>query len=1223
MRLSSTNTLRGARSTGRAFIAVVSMAVLGLWTLKASTAAKTRPECATVSIQLPIAKLHTLARYTHLPMSFERNEGQTDGRVKYLARGAGYVVFLTGDEAVLRLGRGRGKEEVLRLKLEGARRDVAIEGEGELSGKANYFIGREAGKWRRGVALYRAVRYRGVYPGVDVVYYGNGEELEYDIRVGAGEEVKGIRLRVGGARRVRVEGGELVLEGGGGREVRFERPEAYQERGGKRQAVEARYVVKGEEVGFEVGAYDRSRELVIDPVLKYATYLGGTGGDQALGIAVDINGNTFITGNTNSVAFPTTSGAEQSANHGNGDAFVTKLSSDGTSLVYSTFLGGSDNDTGNAIAISAGDAFIVGTTYSSDFPFTSSAYQTTYNGNGDAFVAQLNSAGDTLVYSTYLGGHGADFGQGIAVDGSSNAYVTGSTQSNDFPAVNALYASPSGSQDAFVAKVNFDGSALVYSTYLGGSGADTGQAIRVDSSGNAYVVGYTVSLDFPILNPYLGTNAGAPAAADAFVTKLNNSGSALVFSTYLGGTGDDRAHGIALDSGNNVYVVGQTESTDFPTSTTSIPYQGQNNGSGDAFVTKLDSSGLSLAYSTFLGGSGVDQANGVAVDSSGNAFVTGYTQSSDFPTVSPVQSLLGGNGGSSCGAALCPDAFLAQLNTAGTSLTYSTYLGGNGADYGQAVVIGPSSTPYVTGSTLSDNFPVIAGAYQGALAGPAGNAFAARLIADNLPGMAIVPQQLDFGSQTLDVRSSVESVSVINAGTAALNITNLTVTGDFAQSNDCIGTVAPGGGSCTINVTFTPTALGATSGANIQIFDNAANSPQTITLTGSGVTAATQVSVTPTSLPFGNETVGSVSDPQTVNITNTGTATLTISKISTSGDYIQTNTCGALNNLLDVGKTCSVNVSFQPTATGARNGTLKIEDDASGSPQTVALSGTGIAVFTLSSSASTSTIVVGKGSTTFPISASAPSGFTGNIALGCPSNLTCSFSPSTIVAGQTSTLTVSNLTAALTSPYSFNVAGVSGSQSTTVSLTILLADYSLSVSPALNTIVSGAPAGYTLTLTPSNGFNKAVQFSCTDLPVGAACSFSPGSVTPSGGAEIIKMTVSTTKSSSSVIWPSTWLRGFPPPLVCLAWLAAFLLVFEFWKRRRVAHDGGGRMRVLPARLLGALVIVALLAGMSACRPAGGAASGGTPIGNYTITVTGTLNSDTAVTRSATFNLSVT
>ena len=517
----------------------------------------------------------------------------------------------------------------------------------------------------------------------------------------------------------------------------------------------------------------------------------------------------------------------------------------------------------------------------------------------------------------------------------------------------------------------------------------------------------------------------------------------------------------------------------------------------------------------------------------------------------------------------------------------------------------------------------------------AGNVFVGAIALADQPGLAIVPQVVNFGAQTLNVRSTAQTISIINEGTAALDISSIimapvsTTTGvttatDFtADTAACTGTLNAGGGSCTMNIYFTPSVIGAETG-QLSITDNAANSPQLVTLKGSGIASATAVTVNPTSLPFGNLTVGTVSSAKTVTITNTGTQTLTISKISTSGDYLQTNTCGALQipNVLNVGQSCAVSVSFQPTGSGARNGALSIYDDAVGSPQTVALSGTGVAVFTLSSSAAMSTILVGNTTATFPITATAPSGFTGNITLACPANLTCSFSPATILAGQSSTLTVSGLSAALASPYNFNVSGISGSQSATVALTIQLSDYSLSVTPPLNIIVSGAPASYTVALTPVNGFNKQVQFTCTNLPAGASCTFSPSSVTPSGSVKTVRLTLSTTKTSTSFIGFPFAFRGWPPLFKLVAWMATLALFFGFWKYRRLAHRTGARPLGIVPRFAAVILAIALLSGMSACRPVG-TSGGGTPIGNYTITVTGTLSSNTAVSRTATFTLSVT
>jgi hypothetical protein len=1166
------------------------------------------------------------AWYSRLPLSFEANQGQTDTPVKFLARGLGYSVFLTADEAVLALqpsapaATAKGeKPAVVRLRLVGAEGNAQVFGERELPGRSNYFLGNNPQRWHTHIPTYAQVRYREVYRGIDLVYYGRQGQLEYDFVVAPGGRTRQIRLGIEGAGSMRVEGeGDLVLAVGEG-EVRLQRPEAYQWVGGVRRPVGARYAMLGKrEVGFQVGDYDRSQPLIIDPVLSYSTYLGGTGGDTAYGIAVDSSGYAYIAGITNSSDFPT-KGAEQSASHGSGDAFVVKLETTGDALVYSTYLGGSGADTAYGLAVAAGDAYVTGFTYSADFPTTTDpdAFQLTYGGNEDAFITHLNGSGDKLVYSSYLGGRGADFGESVAVDGAGNAYVTGATQSPDFPLLNPLQPTKGGGSDAFVTKLNFTGTGLLYSTYLGGAQADVGQAIRVDSSGNAYVTGYTSSSDFPIENPYQGSIAGPP---DAFVGKLNAAGSALVFSTYLGGTGDDRGYGLALDSSGSAYVAGVTQSTDFPTTVAAL--QSANRGKRDAFVSKLSSAGSNLVYSTLLGGSGDDQATAIAVDSSGNAFVTGFTQSSDFPTYSPVQKILGISGGSFCGASLCTDAFVSQINSSGGGLKYSTYLGGSGADWGWAIALDSSNVAYVTGNTASDNFPAIAGAYQASLAGVAGNTFVAKIDPAHKPGIAIIPASLNFGNQALSVRSAAKTVTVINAGSAALTITEITTDDDFLETDDCVGTLSGGGGYCTISVTFTPSALGLVT-EEISITDNAPDSPHTITVTGSGVAASTAAKVSPTSLSFGDLKVGSVSDPKTVTFTNTGTSTLNISKISVSNKYfdISTNTCEALLNVLDAGASCMVGVIFQPTGSGDLTGTLSISSNASGSPHTVALSGTGVAVFSVTSSTNPKTITIGTTETTMSFSASAPSDFTGKITLTCSlpnSSDVCDFEPESIFAGQTSTLTITDLTTDMDNPLNFYVYGTSGSQTAKLATVLQFADFKLSVSPALHTITAGDPVEYTVLVTPLYGFDKTVALGCEDLPLRSECSFSQSPVTPNGSPVSVTLTI-TTRKNESLVFP----RGTPfdvDRLPFMLWPLAFgSLWLLFWAWRRQKPPAHHSLR-LWWKLAGISVALALLLALSGCR---GGLGEGTPTGNYTITIRGTLKSNTDVQRTTTFNLAVT
>jgi uncharacterized repeat protein (TIGR01451 family) len=641
----------------------------------------------------PEAKQRAIATYSKLPLRFEANQGQADEQVKFLARGSGYGLFLTSTESVLvlrkseaaRAGEASRRGGVLRLKLLGANPRPAIEGREELPGKSHYFIGNDPKKWRTDVPHYARVYYRDVYPGVSLTYYGNQGQIEYDFVVSPDGDPTQIRLGIEGADEVRVDAeGNLVMSLPGG-EVVEKAPVIYQEVGGDRKAVEGRFTLRQQgEVGFEVGDYEADRPLVLDPVLVYSTYLGGSADESGLGIAVDASGSAYVTGGTASYVTGGTAG----------DAFIAKLNAAGSILVYSTYLGGSSQDIGRGIAVDAsGNAYITGEADSTDFP-TVNPVQAANGGVGDAFVAKLNAAGSALVYSTYLGGNSGDEGSGIAVDASGNAYVTGLTGSITFPTVNPFQASIADSVDAFVAKLNAAGSALIYSTYLGGHFNDWGTGIAVDTSGNAYVTGSTESFDFHTANPIQVWNGGPLFSRDVFVTKLNATGSALVYSTYLGGSSNDDGYGIAVDLAGNAYVTGATISTNFPTAN---PLQAANAGGFDAFVTTLNAAGSALVYSTYLGGNSDDEGHGIALDTSGDAYVTGRTYSTNLPTVYPLQAA---NGGDS-------DAFVAKLNAGGSALVYATYLGGNGFDGGSGIAVDAPGNAYVTGWTGSTDFPTV------------------------------------------------------------------------------------------------------------------------------------------------------------------------------------------------------------------------------------------------------------------------------------------------------------------------------------------------------------------------------------------------------------------------------------------------------------------------------------------------------------------------------------
>jgi len=1064
-----------------------------------------------------------------------------------------------------------------------------------------------------------------------------------------------------------------------GQEAVLRRPKSYQGTDGDRREVSVRYVRRGKnEFGFEVGRYQRSERLTIDPVLSYATYLGGSGGDVAYGIAVDSSGDAYVTGSTASINFPVRS-AEQATLAGSSDAFVAELNAAGSGLVYATYIGGTQADVGSAIAIDkSGNAFITGSTSSTNFPVTPGAFETLYGGNGqengkgDAFVAKLSSSG-SLVYASYLGGTGPDFGQGIAVDSAGDAYVTGSTQSFDFPTANPLYVGNDSctvvnqietcTADAFVTEVNPIGTALVYSTYLGGSAADSGQAIAVDALGDAYVTGYTYSTNFPTQSAWQSSNNGG---SDAFVTELGPGGTSLVFSTYLGGAGNDQAFGLALGPGGDIYVTGFTQSTDFYT--TPNVFQTLYGLNGDAFVTRFAPGGTSVIFSTYIGGSQADQGNAIAVDSAGNSVVVGVTQSSDFPTLDASQNIPGLFGAGSCststgvGTEICSDAFVVRLNPSGAGL-YSTYLGGSQNDFAQAVAVDSTGTPYIAGGTTSSNFPVIVGALQDAYAGGStlGNGFVAKMSSTDAPAMALVPQEVNFGDQTLGQASNVQTVRLINAGSALLEISNITVGGDFTETNNCGTTVSAGSGTCNVNITYTPTNPGPTT-EQVEITDNAAGSPHTITLTGNGVAEGAPVlTLVPTKITFPAQAVGTTSAVQTVALENTSQTSITLNTITINGDFAQTNNCGVLPNVLNPGGSCTVYVTFTPAQGGSRTGSLVITDSATGSPQSVSLTGTGSSPFTLSTSSPSSTILIGTTQTTFTISLSAPNSFTSTVSFACTGSAACSFFPSTLTPGQspslTTALTVTGFSSTTANPLNFSVTGTSGSFKSSVALTVFSQDFSLTATPTLGTVQAGSTSSaYTITVTPSNGFNGVVLLNC-DLPGGllappasnsppgtpnTVCNWSPLSLTLSTGQP---MTATLTLKTSSQIattsrgwprrrWPGPPGRGPTPDL--RRWLLVAgtiaLLAGGLVARRRF-HGLNPRRASLLLVVAGVLLLTLTAMG---CEDYGynsvfPGPTTGTPTGNYSIPVTGTLGNppspcwcspSTPITRSTIINLTV-
>ena len=666
--------------------------------------------------------------YGKLPLSFEANQGQSDALVKFLSRGRGYTLFLTPTEAIMVFKRLHHTKEpdprssfqdqirstmtetlaemVLRIQFVGANPVAQMVGVDELTGKSNYFIGNDPEKWRTNVPTYAKVKYQDIYPRVDLIFYGNQGQLEFDFIVRPGADLGGITLAFQGSDQLEVDAqGDLILHTIAG-QIRQRKPFVYQELDDHtKREISSRYVLKGQDqVGFEVVAYDNTRALVIDPVLSYSTYLGGSDTDGPSEIVLDSLGNLYLTGGTTSSDFPTANPFQPNLDRmslsGAGDAFITKLDPSGA-LIYSTYFGGSGSENATGLAVDTSDnLYITGRTSSADLPVLN-PFQATAESSQDSFVAKFNSTGSALIYSTYLGGTADDQGQDIAVDLAGSAYVTGWTASPDFPTSEAVLQASCGSgpltaRVLFVTKLDPQGSQLVYSTCLGGSNNEEVFSITVDSSGSAYVTGITRSSDFP-------TTIGAFQRScvsllgpcfDAFVAKLDPAGSTLVYSTYLGGSDVDGARSIVVDSAGNAYIIGSTRSTDFPTANA---FQANLRGSADSFVTKLNSTGSELVFSTYLGGSGSDSGFGIALDAGSNVYITGGTSSTDFPITNPVQET----------KAAGSDVFVAKLHHTGSDLIYSTYLGGDDDEGGVTVVVDANGSSYVAGVTFSSDFPTL------------------------------------------------------------------------------------------------------------------------------------------------------------------------------------------------------------------------------------------------------------------------------------------------------------------------------------------------------------------------------------------------------------------------------------------------------------------------------------------------------------------------------------
>jgi hypothetical protein len=893
-------------------------------------------------------KLHSrqglLAGYGNLPLSFEPNRGQGQGTTEFLSRGHGYSIVLNAWQATVVLRQSpvgpehsvsrrhsslaQGTEVAERTSsvsftLLGTKDVGTSDPLDEIPGKSNYLLGNDPKKWITNVPHYARIRYKNVYQGIDLVYHGNQQQLESDFIVSPGAHPGIIRFAVDGSQQLhRSDNGDLILQTAAG-QVRLCKPFAYQLINNVQTEVASSFrKISRSEFGFEIPAYDSTRTLIIDPVLTYSTLLGGgtgeNGSDYGLSIAVD----------------------------------------------------------------SAGSAYVTGSTVTTDFP-TSNPLQSTNQGALDAFVTKLNPTGTGLVYSTYLGGAADEFGQGIAVDGGGNVYVTGFTVSKDFPTTPGAYSTTCTATDqagivradVFITKLDPSGSALVYSTCLGGTADDEAYGIVVDAQGNAYIAGGTNSPDFPVTagafqTTFTGSASSTGLFADAFVTKINASGSALLYSTYLGGCGDDQANGIAVDSSGNAYITGETQSTtclsaNFPTTPGSFQSKSTEMGPfGDAFITKLNPSGSALVYSSFLGGYLEDSGNGIAIDAGGNAYVGGSTESINFPSTpgafqSQNPDTLNSNG------------FVSKLSADGSTLVYSTFLGGEFQDSVSSIAVDSLDNSYVTGATYSGDFPFVDPFPQACVTTPTGE------------GKVFVTKLNQAGS-ALDYSVCVGGHGDTGNGIAMDGANNAYVIG--TTFTDLVTT--PGA--------FQSVRLGTTDAFIVKIAESS--------------------SLSATALGFGSQPLGIASTAQTTTLTYNGTSPLTIGTVSLSGtnvaDFqIASDSCSG--QVLASGSTCSVGVTFTPSAIGARAATAVIPDSSPESPLNVSLSGTGVD-FSITSSPPSVTLNAGN-QAAYSVTVTPQGGtFSNSVSLTCslPATLTlssCSLSPPNVNPGSnsaTSTLTV-------------------------------------------------------------------------------------------------------------------------------------------------------------------------------------------------------------------------
>ena len=898
-----------------------------------------------------------LQSYANVPLAFEPNEGQAAADVRFLSRARDLTVLLKDREATLIVpsapkGLNVAMPLAIHMQFVGAVFSHKPAAMNKQQGISNYLLGSAPAKWHTSIPNFGRVRYSGIYPGVDLTFYGNHRMLEHDFIVAPYADYHQIQVRLDGAISLSEGPKGCLLVATSSGSLTLKPPDVYQYRGNRRIPVEAQYsLAAANEFRFELGTYDKTLPLVIDPVLTYSTYLAGTNTDSANAIAVDSAGNSYVTGYTLSTDFPVLNAEQPTCNNvcSQPDAFVTKLNATGSALVYSTYVGGSAYDQANAIAVdSAGNALVAGYTNSFDFPQKNgtTVILGAYANHGFAF--SLNATGSAFNFSTYLGGEAGDAATGIASDASRNVYVSGYTGSANFP-VTTQIGPPPGSfkNDIFLTKFSPAG-AMDFSTVIGGTSTNsfgtfayaTNISLAVNSLGQAYLAGAAFD-GFPTTPQAYHPSYVGNGQTNAFLGLLNAGGTAFLYGTYLGGTGGDSASQLALDSPGNVYVTGTTGSLDFPTTTGAFQITNLANGQV-AFVTKLDSGLSTLVYSTYLGPTqsnfGSVHATAIAIDASGNSYVVGYTNAQSFPLVSPIVTTLGQNFRGPASS-----AFLSVLNSSGSALTFSTFFTGSVGTSGTGVALDSSGNPYITGTTSDPDLPTTAGAFQATIPpppNPVQHAFVTKFsVSTPSAGACLTASDLNFGSVEPGKSSFPYPVTLTNCGTVGLKITSMVISNPvFVMSRSCKNLAASA--SCTFYLRYNPTVAGTDAGT-LQINDNAPITPQKIQLIGFSAFPYLQIYTSGLNAP--DEIVGATTAPFLAQVSNAdGILPIHITSVTATGDFAGVNQCP---KVLYPGQVCNLGATFTPSATGTRSGTLSIYDDAVGSPQTLPLTGNGLSSY--------------------------------------------------------------------------------------------------------------------------------------------------------------------------------------------------------------------------------------------------------------------------------------